>query len=173
MGAIVAAFADAGGGFRFQLHRHDRLGRRRLDNGWHGRRFRQIASSVTGSHTYTTAGVYDVKIAMIDQDGSTANVETHRLRQRSERVVRGQCLPGRAPPSGGRCGLELLESADSRRSDAGPGRLRDLTHMLPSSSGHERHRPDLPDLPRRGPLRCRRRRLLDKSNAARDDRPAD
>jgi len=32
--------------------------------------------SVTGSHTYAASGVYDVKVAITDQDGSAANVNT-------------------------------------------------------------------------------------------------
>ncbi|HVC95598.1 MAG TPA: DUF4214 domain-containing protein, partial [Pirellulales bacterium] len=79
-GAIVAAFADAGGGDPAANYAAT------IDWGDGGTTTAATVGAVggsgnsfivTGSHTYTAAGVYDVKIAIADQDGSTANVETH------------------------------------------------------------------------------------------------
>ena len=76
-GAIVAAFADAGGG--------DALGNYSATIDW-GDSSSTTAGTVTGSgnsfivagsHTYTAGGDYRLKIALTDQDGSTANVEAH------------------------------------------------------------------------------------------------
>jgi len=77
-GAIVAAFADAGGG--------DPAANYAATIDWGDGGSTTTAGTVggtgnsfivTASHTYTTASVYDVKIAITDQDGSTAHVDTH------------------------------------------------------------------------------------------------
>ncbi|HVX15737.1 MAG TPA: TIGR03118 family protein [Pirellulales bacterium] len=76
-GAIVAAFADAGGG--------DPLSNYSATIDW-GDGTSSTAGTVTGSgnsfivagsHAYAVSGDYELTIAISDQDGSTANVSAH------------------------------------------------------------------------------------------------
>jgi uncharacterized protein (TIGR03118 family) len=75
-GAIVAAFADAGGGDAPTNYGAT------IDWGDGSTSSATVAGSgnsfiVVGSHEYASAGIYQLKIAITDQDGSTARVATH------------------------------------------------------------------------------------------------
>jgi uncharacterized protein (TIGR03118 family) len=76
-GSIVAAFADAGGGdpaanYAATIDWGDNGSTSAGTVGGSGNSF-----TVSGSHSYAASGVYDVKIAVTDADGSAADVTTH------------------------------------------------------------------------------------------------